>query len=48
MSTFVNLVSKFFGSKSERDIKVILPIVEKVKEGVWMQRLVEEVKRIAG
>jgi preprotein translocase subunit SecA len=27
----LNFISKLFGSKSERDVKAILPLVEKVK-----------------
>lgn len=31
MSTLVNIISKLFGSKSERDIKDIMPVVETIK-----------------
>ena len=31
MSLIIDIISKFFGSKSERDIKAIMPIVEKIK-----------------
>jgi preprotein translocase subunit SecA len=31
MSTILSIVSKFFGSKSERDIKTIMPVVEQIK-----------------
>ena len=31
MSLFINILSKFFGNKSDRDIKEILPIVDMIR-----------------
>jgi preprotein translocase subunit SecA len=32
MSSFINILSKFFGSKSDRDIKTALPVVNRINE----------------
>ena len=31
MSTLVSIISKLFGSKSDRDIKAVMPVVETIK-----------------
>ena len=38
--SFINVLSKLFGNKSQRDLKAIMPIVEKIKaKGPELQQL---------